>query len=92
MGKLTNEQYKELKDLVYTYKTKHEYGFNSFEQADLLSKFEGKINMDKYEDALCGITCMMDEELQQFIIYPCDIFSALLCGLENRDQTLEEWD
>jgi len=82
---------KKLYDLVYTYKTKSEYGFISAEQEELLKQFP-EINMEKYENALCGITCMMDEETNGFIIYHCDILTALRCGLENRDMYAYEWD
>jgi len=81
---------KKLKELVYNYPTKHKEGFLAEEQKDLLSKFPN-VNMDKYYDALNGITCMADET-GQFIIYHCDILQALICGIENRDMTSFEWD
>lgn len=80
-----------LHDLVYNYKTKSEYGFVASEQKELLKQFPD-INMEKYEDALCGITCMMNEETNELIIYHCDILTALHCGLENRDMYSHEWD
>jgi len=81
---------KYLFDLVYDYKTKSEFGFNSDEQKEILKNFPN-INKDKYSNALNGITCMMNEE-KQFIIYHCDILTALHCGLENRDIKVSEWD
>ena len=81
----------ELKDLVYNYPTRSKYGFMSDEQKALLEQFPN-INMDKYNDALCGITCMRDEVSGDFIIYHCDILTALKCGIENRDMYSHEWD
>jgi hypothetical protein len=82
---------KKLYDLVYDYPTKHKEGFISSEQQELLKQFP-EINMEKFSDALCGITCMMDEETGGFIIYHCDILTALRCGLENRNINSYEWD
>lgn len=82
---------RKLYNIVYNYPTKSEYGFIASEQEELLKQFPN-INMDKYENALTGITCMMDEETKGFIIYHCDILTALYCGLENRDMTVAEWD
>lgn len=79
-----------LYNLVYTWPTKSEYGFIASEQKELLKQFPD-INMDKYEDALNGITCMMDDK-GGFIIYHCDILTALHCGIENRDIYAHEWD
>jgi len=82
---------KKLYDLVYDYPTKNEYGFIASEQEELLKQFPD-INKEKYENALCGITCMMDGKTGGFIIYHCDILIALRCGLENRNPTIAEWD
>ena len=80
----------EIHGLVFNYKTKHPWGFIASEQKDLLSKFPD-INMEKYEDALMGITCMKDDE-DGFIIYPIDIYYALVCGVENRNLKVSEFD
>jgi hypothetical protein len=87
--KLTTKQYKELEDLVYNYKTKHEQGFLWSEQQELLKQFPD-INKEKYFDVQTGITCQMSAD--GLVIYHCDVFQSLICGLENRDQTIEEWD
>ena len=78
-----------LEEKVYNYPTKYEEGFLGKEYMQLASEFTN-INMDKFEDALKGITCMMKED--GIIIYHCDILKALRCGLENRDLTYWEWD
>ena len=87
--KLSTEQYKELEELVYNYPTKNEHGFMWEEQNKLLEKYPD-INMDKFNDVLTGITCMSING--KLVIYHCDILNALICGIENRDQTVAEWD
>ena len=71
------------------FETKHKEGFTQSEMEELLKKFP-KINMDKFNGAMFGNTCMtIDEEM---ITYHCDVRSALYCGVENRDQRIGEWD
>ena len=81
--------YEQINTLVYDYPTKHERGFIWSEQQDLLKQFPN-INMDKYYDAMKGNTCQMSTD--GIISYHCDIVTALLCGIENRDITFDEWD
>ena len=88
--RLSNEDYKKLEDRVYNYPTKNKQGFILEEKEELLSHYKG-INTDKFYDALMGNTCMVSPE-GQTIMYHCDIFKALVCGLENRHLTAEEWD
>ena len=78
-----------LHDFVYSYPTRSKYGFHLDEKNELLSMFPD-INMEKYNNALCGITGKLDHE--GFIIYHCDILNALKCGIGNRDLTEIEWD
>lgn len=87
--RLTNEEYKKLEDLVYNYPTKNKKGFIWEEQNKLLEQFPD-INIDKFNDVLTGITCEMADG--HLVIYHCDILQALVCGIENRDQTAAEWD
>lgn len=76
-------------ELVYGFKTKNKEGFVQSEIDTLLKNFP-EINMEKFDGALMGITCMMiDNEL---VIYHCDIESALNCGIENRNLKTSEWD
>ena len=82
---------KKLYDLVYNYPTKHKEGFIQTEQEELIKQFPD-INMDKYNNAMMGNTCMMDKETGGFIIYHCDVLTALRCGLENRDMYAWECD
>lgn len=47
--------------------------------------------MDKYNNAMFGNTYMLSDE-GKTITYHCDIITALLCGIEDRDIHLWEWD
>lgn len=74
---------------IKDFKTKSEWGFTSQEIEELLKNYPD-VNMDKFNNALMGITCMMvDDEL---VIYHHDVELALRCGLENRNMKWYEWD
>lgn len=78
---------KELEDLVYNWPVQSEHGFTGADQILILDHIgKENLNMDKYYNALVGITCSGNA------IYHCDILTALRCALEDRDMTLEEWD
>lgn len=79
----------ELENKIYTYKTKYKEGFIQVELDELLKDFPS-INIEKYENAFMGNTCMMRDG--NTINYHCDVLKAILCGIENRDLKLEEWD
>lgn len=83
--KIVNEAYK----VVYEYPTKNKQGFIYEEIEELLKKYP-KINRDKFNEAMWGNTCMMVEG--KLVMYHCDVFKALQCGIENRNLTLGEWD
>lgn len=90
---LSGAEYKTLEDYIYNYPTKNKEGFIWEEQDKLLKSLAEKypnINMDKYDSVLTGITCTMNDG--HLTIYHCDILQALVCGIEGRDQTVEEWD
>lgn len=80
---------KEIQDKIYSYKTKHEEGFLQTEIDTLLIDYPD-INMDKFNDALMGNTCMVKEG--KIVQYHCDIYKAIICGIENRGLTANEWD
>jgi len=79
-----------IKEAVNSYKTKSKYGFVQSEIKDLLKNYPG-IDMDKFNDALMGNTCMMSDD-KELIMYHCDIEKALRCGIEKRNLTQAEWD
>lgn len=81
--------YKEIREKVYNYKTKHKQGFTKAEVKSLLKEYPA-VKMERFNDALFGNTCMViDDDL---IMYHCDIEKALICGLENRTLMAHEWD
>lgn len=76
-------------DYVYEYPVKSKWGFNPDELKAIVSEFPD-INMDKFNLAMMGNTCMLEED--KIIIYPCDVVTALRCGIENRDVRFSEFD
>jgi len=80
---------KEIQDKIYSYKTKHKEGFLQTEIDTLLIDYPD-INMDMFNDALMGNTCMVKDG--KIVQYHCDIYKAIICGIENRGLTLNEWD
>ena len=74
---------------VYNFKTKNKEGFVQSEIDTLLKEYPD-INMDKFNSALMGITCMIIND--ETVIYHCDIDKALRCGIENRNLRSWEWD
>ena len=67
----------------------YEEGFTNLELQIILNKY-GNINKDKFNRALFGNTCMMIDN--NMINYPWDVRTALICGIENRNQTIWEMD
>ena len=80
---------KSITEKVYNFKTKNKEGFVQSE-IDTLLKYYPKINMDKFNDALFGITCMIIND--EIVIYHYDIEKALRCGIESRNLRSWEWD
>ena len=78
-----------IREKVYNFKTKNKEGFVQSE-IDMLLKDYPDINMNKFNSALRGITCMMVDN--ETVIYHCDIEKALCCGIENRNLRTWEWD
>lgn len=78
-----------IKERVYKFKTKNKEGFVQSEIDTLLKEFPN-INMDKFNNALMGNTCLMINN--ELVMYPWDIVTAIRCGVENRDPHSWEWD
>lgn len=74
---------------IYNFKTKNEEGFVQSE-IDTLLKDYPDINMDKFNSALMGNTCVMVGN--ESVMCHCDIEKALRCGVENRNLRSWEWD
>ena len=86
---MTENEKKDKLSLVYKFKTKYSVGFLSEETTELLKEFPG-INMDKFKWALFGNTCpVIDEEVLK---YKHDVYKAIVCGIENRDLSADEFD
>ena len=80
-------------ELVTNFQRKSIHGFNINEQLELISQVEyfyPNFNMDKFESALEGVTCMREGE--SLIIYPIDVLHALECGCRDEDLPLSKWD
>ena len=79
----------DLKNKVYNFPTKHKEGFVQ-DEIDILLKDYPDINMNKFHNALMGITCMLIND--EIVTYHCDIEKALRCGIDNRDLRIWAWD
>lgn len=77
--------------IVYQYNTKNEMGFTYEEINDLLTRFFPKINREKFDNALRGVTCVGDE-FGNSVIYHIDIERAITCGLRNENLGGINWD
>jgi len=79
-----------IKTKVYNFKTKYKEGFIDSELKKLLNNYSD-IDMDKFNDAMMGNTSILSDN-NDIIYYHCDIFNALLCGIQKRNLTVSEWD
>ncbi len=79
-----------IKDNVLNFKTKNVQGFIESEVTTLLKEYPD-INMDKFNDALMGVTGFITTD-GDFLIYRDDIVLAITCGVENRNMKSYEWD
>lgn len=80
---------KGLEKKVYDYPTKNEEGFINSEIEELLKDYP-EVDMDLFDGALMGNTCMMRDG--DTIMYHCDIYKALCCGLRGSGLKPYEWD
>lgn len=83
------KQRNKIRDFIYNYKTIYPEGFINTEIEEIL-KLYPNINMDKFNDAMMGNTCMLRDN--NIINYHCDIYNAIISGVENRKLTIGEWD
>jgi len=79
-----------LQQKIYNYPTEHEAGFTKKEINTLLKDYPN-VNMDKFNDAMMGNTCMVNDK-GEIINYHCDVLTALRCGIENRSVKPHEFD
>lgn len=78
-----------IKEKVFSFPTKHKEGFVQSEIVTLLKDYPD-IDMDKFNSALAGNTCMVKDD--KIIYYHWDIEKALICGIEKRNLRNYEWD
>lgn len=85
MSTLTIEN---VEEIVNNYPTKHQMGFVGREILALLKEY--KIKPKAFFKKMGPNTVGVIET--EVVTYHCDILKGLRCVLENREQTLEEWD
>jgi len=84
--------YDKVKTVVYNFDKQYEIGFTNEEIDVLLKENYSNINMEKFENALNGITMYINPETHVGLIYDIDIVKGIICGIQNRELTAEEWD
>lgn len=87
---LINRERKKIRKVLDNYKRTYKEGFTSVEKELILLKYFPNIDRQKFFDTLFGNTCPMVNG--QIVTYPWDLEQALICGMEKRNQTEEEWD
>lgn len=80
----------QIEEIVYNFPTESKFGFTNIEIKNLLEEFEN-VNIQKFNNAMFGNTCMSNDR-GEIVSYHRDVLKAVICGLENRDLTLSEWD
>ena len=78
-----------LSEKINNYPTKHKEGFIKSELDELLKDYPN-IDMNKFNEAMMGNTCMVKEG--QVVMYHFDIELALRCGIEKRGMRGYEMD
>ena len=85
-----NMKRQEVRNKVMAYPTKYKEGFTDIEkQLFVLTEFPN-INRDKFNQAFFGNTCMRIDNFT--ITYHVDMVNAIMCGIEDRDLRIGEWD
>lgn len=76
-------------DLVYNFRSINKYGLTVEELLVLLKKLKiaPEVFNEKFGE---GNTCAFISG--RIVMYHCDIELAIICCLENREKTFEEWD
>lgn len=84
---------KDVEEYIYDFPTKHKEGFTDGEVDHVQKLFTGmypSFNSESYNKAFYGNTCMLKG--RDRISYHCDVYHAVLCGIENRDLKPSEFD
>ena len=85
--------YKEIENKVYNYPTKFKEGFTFNEIKKLLEDYPN-ISMKHFDNAMRGNTCSLKvvDDKPTVVNYFCDVYKAIIAGLEHRELTFEEFD
>ena len=81
---------KNITKIVNEFKTKHSEGFTSNEMKGLLKKEFPSVTMKEFSKKLGVHTGMIKNG--DFLTYHSDVELGIRCCLENRNQTIYEWD
>jgi hypothetical protein len=90
---LTKKEKERIETFIYSYKTYNKFGF-IYEELEEIFKLFTNLNMKKFDLSMRGNTCIATtyKGNSRIVNYHCDVYHALLCGLENRNLTIAEWD
>lgn len=80
----------EVTKIVHDFPITEDLGFTSVEQALLLLMHFDGINTERYYNAMFGNTIGVINGIGR--TYHCDIITAIMCGIEDRDILPHEWD
>lgn len=79
-----------VREILDKFERTYPEGFTNVEVELIILKNFPNINRKKFNDAVFGNTSPMING--QLLYYPWDIETALICGIEERDQNQIEWD
>jgi hypothetical protein len=71
-------------------KPNHRLGYTKAEVLAILRKY--KIKEEVFWEKFGINTCAVHPETKETLMYGCDIETAIICCLENRDKYWWEWD
>lgn len=80
-------------DYISTYPLLHEQGYTGEELEFVLNEIKSNFpdfNQSKFDDNMMGNTCMVIDG--KAIMYYWDVSQAMMCGLEDRNLRIDEWD
>lgn len=82
------KNYKKIYKKIFNYKTKHKEGFIDKEIKRILKYYN--IDQKAFNEKLGVHTGLLIDN--DFITYHHDVYTALICCIENRELDLMEWD
>lgn len=83
----------EISDEIYAWDTEHKEGFTSDELNEVLDHYTKEypgFNTAKWDDAMMCLTRIMKNN--EAVFYHTDVVTGILCGIENRNLTPNEFD